>query len=104
MDVGETMNQMRDAMNVRRVFGEPYKEGDVTIIPVARVRGGGGGGTGEKQGRGGGFGLVAAPAGVYVVKGGAVSWRPAVDVNRIIFGCQVVAVIWALVVASSTVR
>jgi hypothetical protein len=75
----------------------------VTVIPAAAVRGGAGGGNGRKaetseEGEGGGMGLVARPAGAYVIKDGAVSWQPAVDVNRIVTvgvaGC--VAAVWLI--------
>jgi hypothetical protein len=33
------------------------------------------------------------PSGVYVVKDGDVRWIPAVDVNRVILGAQVVAIV-----------
>ena len=39
----------------------------------------------------------ARPVGALVVKGSEVSWRPALDVNRIILGGQVVAVVALLV-------
>jgi uncharacterized spore protein YtfJ len=70
--------------------------------------GGGGGGSGEGppdtgHGEGGGFGLAATPAGVYVINGDTVRWQPAVDVNRVILGAQVVAVL-ALLTARSAVR
>ncbi len=101
MDIQELLSQVRDTMTVRRVFGEPYEKNGVTVIPVARVMGGGGGGTGEGEqgkGGGGGFGVGATPAGVYVIKGGEVSWRPAVDVNRVILGGQIVAVMLLLTI------
>ena len=106
MDPNELMQQARDALTVKRVFGEPYERGDVTVIPVAAIRGGAGGGRGEGgpphgggsgSGSGGGFGLTAKPAGVYVVHGDAVRWQPAVDVNRIILGGQIVAIVLLLV-------
>jgi uncharacterized spore protein YtfJ len=34
----------RDAVTVKRVFGEPYQKNGVTVIPAAKVMGGGGGG------------------------------------------------------------
>ena len=43
MNALDTVNQMRDAITVRRVYGEPYQEDGVTIIPAAHVVGGGGG-------------------------------------------------------------
>lgn len=89
MQLTELVSGLRDAMTVSRVFGEPYVRDGVTLIPAAAIRGGGGGGTGRNdaqggEGDGGGFGLVARPAGAYVIKDGAVSWQPAVDVNRIV--------------------
>ncbi len=112
MDVNELMQQTRDALTVSRVFGEPHQQNGVTVVPVAVVRGGGGGGQGEGagpegvgtgSGSGGGFGVVAKPAGVYVIEGNEVSWRPAVDVNRIVLGGQIV-VIFALLVLRSILR
>jgi uncharacterized spore protein YtfJ len=61
-----------------------------------KVRGGGGGGQekgDDTAGGGGGVGLDAKPAGVFVINGSEVSWIPAVDVNRVIFGAQLVAII-----------
>ena len=50
--------------------------------------GGAGGGTGHddkgQEGEGGGFGVSGRPAGAYVIQDGQVSWRPAVDPNRIV--------------------
>jgi uncharacterized spore protein YtfJ len=77
-------------VTVRRVFGEAYEAYGTTVVPVARVRGwgGGGGGSGEEKdssgsGSGVGYGVHAEPAGVYVVRGDSVTWRPAVDAGRI---------------------
>jgi uncharacterized spore protein YtfJ len=61
-----------------------------------KVRGGGGGGQergDDTAGGGGGVGLDAKPAGAFVINGGEVSWIPAVDFNRVIFGAQLVAII-----------
>ena len=112
MDVNELMQQTRDTLTVARLFGEAYERNGTVVVPVAVVRGGGGGGHGEGggpdgsgsgSGSGGGFGLAAKPAGVYVIDGSNVSWRPAVDVNRIVVGGQIVAVV-ALLVLRSIVR
>ena len=103
MQVSEMMSSARDAMTVKRVFGEPIEKDGVTIIPVARIAGGGGGGSGdshEGSGSGGGYGVMAKPAGVYVVREGEVSWQPALDVNKIVMGGQIVAVVFFLVIAS----
>ena len=99
MDVHELLSQARDAMTVKRVFGDPIERDGVTVIPVASVIGGGGGGGGESgddRGSGAGFGLQARPAGVYVIRGDEVSWQPAVDVNRAIIGGQIVAIVFIL--------
>ena len=108
VDVGKTIEDAKDAITVRRVFGEPYVKNGVTLIPAAHVQGGAGGGSGEGpggEGRGGGagFGLSAKPVGAYVIRGDDVSWRPAVDVTRVILGAQLVALA-ALLVARSIVR
>jgi uncharacterized spore protein YtfJ len=91
MDVQETISSARDSITVRRVFGEPYEKNGLTVIPAAAVLGGAGGGTGEQgehTGGGAGFGVQARPVGAYVVRGDQVSWQPALDLNRVILGCQ----------------
>jgi uncharacterized spore protein YtfJ len=96
MNALDVVSQMRDAITVRRVYGEPYQEGGVTIIPAAHVMGGGGGG-GDTQGNGGsGFGLSARPVGAWVIKDGDATWRPALDVNRAILVGQIVAIVTVL--------
>jgi uncharacterized spore protein YtfJ len=88
MNPAELIPGVRDALTVRRVFGDPYERDGVTVIPAAVVRGAAAGGSGRPEGRQqgerGGFGLAARPAGAYVVKNGTVSWQPAVDVDRIV--------------------
>ncbi len=49
---------------------------------------------------GGGFGLAASPAGAYIVRDGKVSWEPALDVNRMVLGGQIVAIVLLLVLRS----
>jgi uncharacterized spore protein YtfJ len=97
MDVQELTAQARDALTVKRVFGEPYEQDGLTIIPAARVQGAVGGGSGEDpqgqgKGSGSGFGMTARPVGAFIIRDGELSWRPAVDVNRIVLGGQLVAV------------
>lgn len=100
MDFERLTNGVKDVMTVRQVYGDPYEKDGVTIIPVASVYGGGGGGDGthhgsnesEQVGSGAGLGFRARPAGVYVIKGDHVTWRPALNVNRVIAGGQAVAV------------
>lgn len=100
MQMQDILAQARDTLTVKRVFGEPIERDGVLIIPAAKIAGGGGGGSGPAEGpqsgAGGGFGMQARPAGVFVVKDGEVSWQPAVDVNRIILGAQIVAIVLLL--------
>ena len=101
-DVDEILRGAREAISVGRVFGEPHEQDSVTVIPAATVRGGGGGGGDEEDNGGAGFGVMARPAGAYVIRDGDVQWKPAVDPNRIVLGWQIVSalgllVAWALV-------
>ena len=103
MNALEAVSQAKDVINVRRVYGEPYQEDGLTIIPAANVTGGGGGG-GDTAGRGGaGFGVRAMPAGAWVIKNGEVEWRPAFDLNRTVLVGQLIAIV-ALLVTRSIVK
>jgi uncharacterized spore protein YtfJ len=88
MDAKEAFNAARESLSVKRVFGEPYEEEGLTVIPAAVLSGGAGAGSGHdekgQEGEGGGYGVSGRPAGAYVVKGGEVRWLPAVDVNRLV--------------------
>jgi len=107
MKIDELVSTAQDAITVRKVFGDPYEKDGLTVIAAARVAGGGGGGTGQddegQQGEGGGFGMRAHPAGVYVIKDGAVKWQPAVDPNRLVLAAAAVMVV-ALVTRAWAVR
>ena len=96
MNVDEMVRATHDALTVGRVYGDPIERDGTTIIPVARVSGGGGGGGDAEHNGGGGFGLSARPVGVYVIRGGNVSFQPALDLNRIILGGQIVAIVTLL--------
>jgi hypothetical protein len=43
-------------------------------------------------------GTSAKPLGVFVIKEGNVGWRPAVDVNKVIVGGQIVVVVALLMI------
>lgn len=108
MDVDKVIGGARDAITVKRVFGDPYEKNGLTVIPAARVFGGGGGGEGQGpggdgNGQGSGFGISAKPAGAYVISGDEVRWQPAMDVNHIVIGAQIVAIV-ALLTARAVVR
>lgn len=100
MKIDEVLQAAMDAVTVKRVYGEPYERDGLTVIPAATVTGGGGGGQGHdpqgQEGEGGGFGVTGRPAGAYVIKGGQVSWRPAVDPNRVVLMAGLVVIAYLL--------
>ncbi|MEU0880509.1 spore germination protein GerW family protein [Lentzea sp. NPDC005914] len=97
MKIDELIASVKDSMEAKKVYAEPYEKNGITVIAAASVSGGTGGGSGRdekgQEGEGGGFGTAAKPTGAYVIKGDDVRWVPAVDVNRLI------ATIGAVVVA-----
>ena len=111
VDALNLLAKVRESMTVHTAIGDPIKSDGITILPVARVAGGGGGGgggragsesdasvdTGEQVGGGAGFGMMSKPVGVFVIKDGEVTWRPAVDVNKIILGGQAIVLVALLV-------
>jgi uncharacterized spore protein YtfJ len=70
--------------SVQVVFGEPTTRGDLTVIPVARVRWGFGGGGGRAEtppagpasGSGGGGGVAADPIGYVEIGPEGAAFRP----------------------------
>jgi uncharacterized spore protein YtfJ len=95
-NVDEMFAGTQDAITVKRVFGDPIESEGVTIVPAAKVGGGGGGGGDSEHNGGGGFGIGAKPVGAYVIKGGEVSWQPAIDVNRIVAFTFILGLAFAL--------
>ncbi|HVK20175.1 MAG TPA: sporulation protein [Actinokineospora sp.] len=100
MSLVDTIKTVRDALSARTVYAEPYERDGITVIAAATVYGGGGGGSGDDPtGKmdGTGFGLIARPSGAFVIQGGTVRWKPAVDVHRVIglAGAVMVAVVLA---------
>ncbi len=100
MNITEVLGTARDALTVKRVFAEPYEKDGLTVIAAAAVTGGGGGGSGTdpngQQGEGAGFGANARPVGAYVIKDGHVTWRPAIDLNRVITMVSMIAIAYLL--------
>ncbi len=106
MGVRDAMRETIDSLSVRRVVSEPIERDGVTLVPVARMRGGGGGGEGGEgaaSGWGGGYGLEARGIGAYVLKDGDARWVPALDVTRIVLGGQALTIA-ALCTARSLAR
>src|SRR5262245_44608266 len=106
INVLETVREVVDNAAAGKVFGAPTAHDGLIVLPVAKVAGGGGGGGGtspaqdgaESTGTGGGVGVSATPLGVFVIKDGAVDWRPVVDINKVILGGQLVAIVALLAV------
>lgn len=98
MKVTEVLDGVKDAITVKRVYGEPLEKHGMTVVPAAVVMGGGGGGTGKdekgQEGEGGGFGTHGRPAGAWIIADGHVTWRPAVDPNRIMTMLGLVLMAW----------
>lgn len=108
MDAQETIKDLatriQETANGRAIFGEPIREGGVTIIPVSRVsvRGGGGGGTGDmpaagtgqsdggQRGRGQGMGIglnvSTVPVGYIRLAPEGPRFVPIVDRGRVLLG------------------
>ncbi|WP_214367671.1 hypothetical protein [Pseudonocardia sp. H11422] len=90
----DIVTTIADRLGRDQVFGPPVERGGTTLVPVARVRAGGGTGgrrPGAGPGGGGGAGIVAKPVGAFSIRpDGKVAWHPAVDVNRIVLGGQIV--------------
>ena len=96
----EIMQRTIAGMEPKHVFGEPIERDGALFLPVAKVTGGGGGGGDTDGNGGGGFGLTARPAGMYVIREGEATWQPALDLNRVILGGQIVAIVALLVLRS----
>jgi uncharacterized spore protein YtfJ len=95
----EPIEKMVDRLGVGAVFGEPIREGGVTVVPVAEVRFafgygyGSGRGRGEEaeggprtdEGSGGGSGAGgrAAAKGYIRISAGEVRFEPVLDVTRL---------------------
>jgi uncharacterized spore protein YtfJ len=95
----EPIEKMVDALGVGAVFGEPIREGDVTVVPVADVRFtfgygyGSGRGRGEEteggprteEGSGGGSGAGgrATAKGYVRISANEVTFEPVLDVTRL---------------------
>src|SRR5215218_2456735 len=96
MDLDTLLQGHRDAVNARRIYGDPVERDGLTIVPAASVFGGTGGGGDDDGSGGGGFGLAGRPVGALVIQDGEVEWKRAVDVNRIAFFVFVLGLAFAL--------
>jgi uncharacterized spore protein YtfJ len=98
--VESAVRDLREGLRPDLVYAAPIERDGALFIPAAKVRGGGGGG-GDTQGNGGvGFAITAKPAGMYVIRNGEATWQPALDLNRVILGGQIVGIVALLVLRS----
>ncbi len=92
-----TLDRFLDVAGVDKVFGEPIRQGDTTIVPAAEVltgmgfgfgfgRGSDGGEQPQHEGGGGGGGggsVLARPVAVVVASPQGVRVEPVVDVTKV---------------------
>jgi uncharacterized spore protein YtfJ len=88
------VDQIQQRFTAGLVYGDPIEKDGAVLLPAVRVIGGGGGGSGERKdpesvGEGGGFGLMARPAGSWVITGSGARWVPAIDAVPIVFAVTV---------------
>lgn len=114
----EPIETTLDRMRVTTVFGEPIREGNMTVVPVAEVRVnfgyGYGSGEGSDQGgeapgpsRGGGGGVgaigVAQPRGYLRITADGVRFEPIMNQGRIALATVFLAA-WIVFWVSKTIR
>jgi uncharacterized spore protein YtfJ len=112
----EPIEKLFEKLKVDAVFGEPFKEGDVTLIPVADVGVGFGFGSGQNpaakeeggeaesgQGMGGGGGGKASPRGYIKITPDGVTFESTMDENRVaLAGIAMIA--WAVFWVAAAIR
>ncbi len=111
----EAFKSIREVLSARQVFGEPVARDGVTMIPAATVIGAGGGGGGSRgsgkgdsepqepdSGTGMGLGVFAWPSGAFEIREDRVTWRPTLDVTRILFAA--LGVVFALGIGALATR
>jgi uncharacterized spore protein YtfJ len=107
MGIEDVIQQTREELTVKRVFGDPYEKDGTTVIPAAAVLGGAGGGAGQdregQRGSGSGFGLMARPVGAFIIRNGDVTWRPAYDATLVALVGEIV-VLTAVLAVRAVVR
>lgn len=93
MNMPEVLDELRSSIEAKRVYADPVHEDGVTVVPAATVRGGGGGGTDDEGQSGGGFGIAGSPTGAWIVKEGQVTWKPAIDVTKVLVLGELTAIV-----------
>jgi uncharacterized spore protein YtfJ len=108
MKLGQLASTARDLFTAKLVYGDAVERDGVVVIPAAAVFGGGGGGGGAGDTaalpvrEGAGFGVLARPAGAFVVREDEVTWVPAVDRTRLALAAAVTVVALAKILSRRT--
>ncbi|MFG1645664.1 hypothetical protein ACGFMK_35740 [Amycolatopsis sp. NPDC049252] len=106
MELGHLASAARAVFSAKLVYGEPVERDGVVVIPAAAVFGGGGGGDTDALPlrEGAGFGVLARPAGAFVLRNGTAKWVPALDLTRLGLAAAVTVVAVVRVVAKRARR
>ena len=112
----EPVEKLFEKLSVDAVFGQPFQEGDVTIIPVADVAVGFGFGSGQSptteedgedadsgKGEGGGGGGKATPRGFIKITDDGVSFESTLDEGRVALAGIAMSA-WAIFWITMTIR
>ena len=112
----EPIEQLFEKLKADAVFGEPIKEGDVTLIPVADVGLGFGFGSGQspadeedgdeadpRPGTGGGGGGKATPRGYIKITPDGVAFESTLDENRVAMA-GIAMTAWAVFWITAAIR
>lgn len=85
MDTSDVFARFTSTFAAKQVYSEPYKVDGISVITAAVVGGGAGmrKGGNEQEGRGG-MGGSARPVGAFVIQNGEVTWKPVLDLQRVL--------------------
>jgi len=103
MDTSDVFARFANTFAAKQVYSEPYEVDGITVITAAAIGGGAGmrkAGSEQEAGRGG-MGGSARPVGAFIIQNGAVTWKPAFDLQRVLtIGLTVGALAMGLLMVS----
>jgi hypothetical protein len=85
MDNADVFARFASTFAAKQVHSEPCKVDGITVITAAVVGGGAGmrQAGNEPEARHGGMGGSARPVGAFIIRDGVVTWKPALDLQRV---------------------